>query len=213
MPVPPPGTRYVDYEAVDPPVHRRLNLSLCCIVEGVGPRDDGQEAALAEEPDALLRALHQAYARPLQSYVVRLTGDRAFAEDVVQEAMVRAWRHPEVLAREEGATRAWLYTVVRNLVIDDRRSARHARERTTDAAPDTPQPDATQAVLDSWLVADALEQLTPEHRAVVVGAYYGGRSVAELAREHDIPEGTVKSRMHYALRALRLALQERGVSS
>ena len=66
-------------------------------------------------------------------------------------------------------------------------------------------------MLDSWLVADALEQLTPEHRAVVVGAYYGGRSVAELAREHQIPEGTVKSRMHYALRALRLALQERGV--
>jgi RNA polymerase sigma-70 factor (ECF subfamily) len=68
-------------------------------------------------------------------------------------------------------------------------------------------------VLDSWLVADALDQLTPEHRAVVVGAYYGGRSVAELAREHQIPEGTVKSRMHYALRALRLALQERGVSA
>ena len=116
---------------------------------------------MAQEPDALLRALHQAYARPLQSYVVRLTGDHALAEDVVQEAMVRAWKHPEVLAREEGATRAWLYTVVRNLVIDDRRSARHARERTTDAAPDTPQPDATQAVLDSWLVADALEELTP----------------------------------------------------
>ena len=168
---------------------------------------------MAQEPDALLRALHQAYARPLQGYVVRLTGDHALAEDVVQEAMVRAWKHPEVLAREEGATRAWLYTVVRNLVIDDRRSARHVRERTTDAAPDTPQPDATQAVLDSWLVADALEELTPEHRAVVVGAYYGGRSVAELAREHQIPEGTVKSRMHYAMRALRLALQERGVSA
>src|SRR3954452_11877461 len=159
-----------------------------------------------------MRALHQAYARPLQSYVVRLTGDHELAQDVVQEAMVRAWKHPDVLEREEGATRAWLYTVVRNLVIDDRRSARHVRERTTERTPDTPQPDETQAVLDGWLVADALEQLSAEHRAVVVGAYYGGRSVAELAREQDIPEGTVKSRMHYAMRALRLALQERGVS-
>lgn len=168
---------------------------------------------MAEEPDALLRALHEAYARPLQHYVVRLTGDHALAQDVVQEAMVRAWKHPEVLAREQDATRAWLYTVVRNLVIDDRRSARHVRERTTDQTPDSVQPDGTQAVLDSWLVADALEQLTPEHRAVVVGAYYRGRSVAELATEHEIPEGTVKSRLHYALRALRLALQERGVSA
>lgn len=168
---------------------------------------------MADEPDALLRALHQAYARPLQHYVVRLTGDHALAQDVVQEAMVRAWTHPEVLTRDESATRAWLYTVVRNLVIDDRRSARHVRERTTDRTPDTAQPDASQAVLDSWLVADALEQLTPEHRAVIVGAYYGGQSVAELARDHQVPEGTVKSRMHYALRALRLALQERGVTS
>ncbi len=168
---------------------------------------------MSEEPDALLRALHDAYARPLQHYVVRLTGDHALAQDVVQEAMVRAWKHPEVLAREPGAARAWLYTVVRNLVIDDRRSARHTRERTTDRAPDTPQPDGTQALLERWLVADALEQLTPEHRAVVVGAYYGGRTVAELAREHDIPAGTVKSRLHYGLRALRLALQERGVSA
>jgi RNA polymerase sigma-70 factor (ECF subfamily) len=190
-----------------------MNLGGARAVEGVGRTIELEGGGVAEEPDALLRALHEAYARPLQHYVVRLTGDHALAQDVVQEAMVRAWKHPEVLEREQDATRAWLYTVVRNLVIDDRRSARHVRERSTDRAPDSPQPDASQAVLDSWLVADALEQLTPEHRAVVVGAYYGGRSVAELAREHQIPEGTVKSRMHYAMRALRLALQERGVSS
>lgn len=166
-----------------------------------------------EDADALLRALHASYARPLHHFVVRLTGDHELAQDVVQEAMVRAWRHPEVLARDDDATRAWLYTVARNLVIDDRRSARYARERVTDRTPEWAGPDGTQAVLDAWLVSDALAQLTAEHRAVVVGAYYGGRSVAELAREQQIPEGTVKSRMHYGLRALRLALQERGVTS
>jgi RNA polymerase sigma-70 factor (ECF subfamily) len=168
---------------------------------------------VGDEPDALMRALHDAYARPLHHYVMRLTGDHALAEDVVQEAMVRAWKHPEVLEREQGATRAWLFTVARNLVVDDRRSARHVRERSTEQAPEVAEPDRTQAVLDSWLVADALEQLSAEHRGVVVGAYYRGRSVAELAREHGIPEGTVKSRLHYALRAMRLALQERGVTS
>ncbi|MDC7120539.1 sigma-70 family RNA polymerase sigma factor [Cellulomonas fimi] len=166
-----------------------------------------------DDADELLRALHATYARPLHHYVVRLTGDHELAQDVVQEAMVRAWRHPEVMARDDDAARAWLYRVTRNLVIDDRRSARHVREHVTEQTPDVPTPDGTQAVLDAWLVADALTGLSAEHRAVVVGAYYGGRSVAELARENQIPEGTVKSRLHYGLRALRLALQERGVTS
>lgn len=166
-----------------------------------------------DDADELLRALHATYARPLHRYVVRLTGDHELAQDVVQEAMVRAWRHPEVMARDDDAARAWLYRVTRNLVIDDRRSARHVREHVTDQAPDRATPDGTQAVLDAWLVADALAGLSAEHRAVVVGAYYGGRSVAELARDNQVPEGTVKSRLHYGLRALRLALQERGVTS
>jgi RNA polymerase sigma-70 factor (ECF subfamily) len=164
------------------------------------------------EPDALLRALHDAYARPLHRYVMRLTGDDALAQDVVQESMLRAWRHPEVFERDDDGARAWLFTVAHNLVVDDRRTAWHRRELATDRVPERSQNDETQRVLDAWLVGDALAQLTPEHRAVVVGAYYGGRSTAELARENGIPEGTVKSRLHYGLRALRLALQERGVT-
>jgi RNA polymerase sigma-70 factor (ECF subfamily) len=67
-------------------------------------------------------------------------------------------------------------------------------------------------VLDAWLVSDALAELSDEHRAVIVHAYYGGRSISEISRELDVPEGTVKSRLHYGLRAMRLALQERGVT-
>jgi RNA polymerase sigma-70 factor (ECF subfamily) len=66
--------------------------------------------------------------------------------------------------------------------------------------------------LDSWLIADALTQLTPDHRTVIVRAYYMGQSVAELAEALDVPPGTVRSRLHYGLRALQLALQERGVT-
>jgi len=67
-------------------------------------------------------------------------------------------------------------------------------------------------VLDRWLIADALAALSPEHREVIAAAYYEGRSVAEIAGILHIPEGTVKSRLHYGLRGLRLALQEKGVS-
>lgn len=163
--------------------------------------------------DELLVAVHDAHSEALYRYVVRRTGDAEEARDVVQETLLRAWRHPEVLQRPDEGVRAWLFTTARNLVIDDLRSARRKREYAAESPPEQSRADQTQAVLDSWVVADALLALSPEHRAVVVGAYYGGRSVTELARELDIPPGTVKSRLHYGLRALRLALQEKGVTS
>lgn len=164
------------------------------------------------EHDELIRALHDAHGPALLRYAVRLTSDHALAQDVVQESLLRAWKRPAILEQSDDSTRAWLFTVVRNLIIDDRRSARHAHELHTDRLPDAGVPDKTESVLDAWLLSDALSTLSIEHRKAVVSAYYLGCSVAEIARQEDIPEGTVKSRMHYALRALRLALQERGIT-
>ncbi len=169
---------------------------------------------MSETDAALLRALHDEHARPLWRYVMSLTHDAALADDIVQETLLRAWRKPSVLDQREASARAWLFTVARNLVIDDRRSARAGHELTVEELPEgaAVTPDRADAILDRWLVGDALASLTLEHRAVVVHAYYGGRSIAEIAAVLDIPEGTVKSRLHYALRALRLALQEKGVT-
>jgi len=163
---------------------------------------------MAGDPEAL-RALHRAHAAPLWAYVVRLTGDRARAEDVVQETMLRAWRRG---IADGDSARAWLFTVARHLVIDDVRSARARHEATTDRPPEGSVGDQVDALFESLLVADALRALSPDHRAVVLRAYYGRLTVAEIATELAIPAGTVKSRLHYGLRALRLALQERGVT-
>lgn len=160
----------------------------------------------------MLRALHDEHAAPLLRYALRLTGDDQLAEDVVQETLLRAWKNPDILAQGDTAARAWLYTVARNFVIDDRRSARARREIGLETVPERARSDPTESALDSWLVADALSQLTPEHRTVIVRAYYMGQSVAELAELLEVPPGTVRSRLHYGLRALRLALQERGVT-
>ena len=160
----------------------------------------------------LLRALAEEHGPALWRYVVRLTGSAALADDVVQETLLRAWRRPEVLDQSESSARAWLFTVARHLVIDERRSAHARHEIGTDEVPERASADQTDALLDSWLIADALACLSAEHRAVVICSYYRGQSVAETARLLDIPAGTVKSRLHYALRALRLALQERGVT-
>jgi RNA polymerase sigma-70 factor (ECF subfamily) len=167
---------------------------------------------MSDDHAALLRAVHDAHAPSLQRYVLRLTRDPEFAEDVVQEALLRAWRTPRILERGDDEARAWLYTVARNLVIDDRRSARHTREFATDEVPERAAHDETDALLDRWLLADALLSLSPEHRRTIVNSYYLGRTAVEIADAEGVPVGTVRSRAHYALRALRLALQERGVT-
>ena len=107
--------------------------------------------------------------------------------------------------------RAWLFTVASNQVIDDRRSARYSRELQTDTLPERPSPDEIGPAFDKWILSDALMSLSPDHRVAVVRAYYLGQTVADIAAHEQIPEGTVKSRLHYALRSLRIALQERGV--
>ncbi len=159
----------------------------------------------------LMRALHDEHAHALWSYAVHLTGgDRARAEDVVQETMLRAWRHPRVLDQSQGSARAWLFTVARRIVIDDWRTSRNRNEVVTAEPPEQHVADATERSADAAVVTAALRQLSVEHRQVVLECYYRGSSVAEAARRLGVPEGTVKSRAHYALRALRLALDEMG---
>jgi RNA polymerase sigma-70 factor (ECF subfamily) len=108
-----------------------------------------------------------------------------------------------------------LYRVARNVIIDERRSARFRREvRSPDPTDGFEQrgPDEVDAALDRLLIADALMHLSPEHRAVVRRSHYLGWTIAQIADDLQIPEGTVKSRLHYALHALRLTLQEMGVT-
>lgn len=168
----------------------------------------------ADRDEQLMRALHDKYAASLWSFVVRLTGgDRTRSQDVVQETMLRAWRNPSVLDEEQGSARAWLFTVARRIVVDEWRSAHSRRELAVEEPPELVETDQVDAMLDEWIVAEALDRLTPEHREVIVECYYRGRSTAEAAETLHIPAGTVKSRTHYALRALRLAMQEMGVTA
>ncbi|MGA8115434.1 MAG: sigma-70 family RNA polymerase sigma factor [Actinocatenispora sp.] len=164
----------------------------------------------ARADEQLLRALYDEHGAALFGYVLRLTsGDRGWAQDIVQEVMLRAWRNPHVL--QSGPIRGWLHTVARNLVIDQWR-ARHVRPEVMSAEPPEPSTsDGTDEAMESWLVADALQRLSAQHREVLIECYYLGRSTVEAADRLGIPAGTVKSRTHYALRALRLALEEMGV--
>jgi RNA polymerase sigma-70 factor (ECF subfamily) len=170
---------------------------------------------MADSPVALMQQLHDDHAGALWGYCLRLTGnDHAYAEDVVQETLLRAWRNSARLDDSRGSVRSWLFTVARNIVIDDWRSRRSRSEVSVADVPESGDiADRTDQLVQSWVVAEALRTLSAEHRAVLLECYYRGASVAAAARGLGIPEGTVKSRTHYALRALRLALQEMGVGA
>lgn len=169
----------------------------------------------APSTTAAMRRLHDEHAGALWAFCLHLTGnDRARAEDIAQETLLRAWRHADMLQESRGSVRSWLFTVARNILIDEWRSRRVQSEVPVAEVPEVgTADDRTDGLLLSWVVADCLTRLSPEHRAVLLECYYQGRSVAEAAERLGIPEGTVKSRTHYALRALRLALEETGVGS
>jgi len=180
----------------------------------VGPRSD-ERVGTDDRDGARMRLLYDQHAAALWRYTLRLTGDQARAEDVVQETLLRAWQRPEVTDDGERSARAWLFTVARNMIIDERRSSRFRNEACTLDGPGFPEPagpDEVNAALDRLLISRALAQLSAAHRAVIRRSYYLAWTTAQIAEDLQIPEGTVKSRLHSAIRALRLSLQEMGVT-
>jgi RNA polymerase sigma-70 factor (ECF subfamily) len=158
----------------------------------------------AGDADAAVRQLYAHHAVALRGYVERFCPDGASADDIVQETFIRAWRHLPQLRGDGPPVRPWLFRVARNLLIDASRAAR-SRPVTVpvQGAEEGLDDTGLSQVLDRQLVTGALRRLSPAHRAVLVEVYYGGDSVAKAARQLGIPHGTARSRLHYALQALR----------
>jgi RNA polymerase sigma-70 factor (ECF subfamily) len=157
--------------------------------------------------DAMTR-LWQLHGGALLRFALKLTlGDRQRAEDIVQETLVRAWRHPEVVDGREHLIRAWLFTITRHVAIDMWRVRSRSEVVTGDTELDRADPaEPFEQAVTALDVRTALAQLTREHRQVIVEMYFHGRQVTEIAAALGIPEGTVKSRAYYAIRHLKRLL-------
>jgi RNA polymerase sigma-70 factor, ECF subfamily len=170
---------------------------------------DASPDGLSGDPDAVIRQLYAGHARALHAYVARFCPDRASADDIVQETFIRAWRHLPQLSADDRPIRPWLYRVARNLLIDANRAAR-SRPVSIPGQPagEIGTDSGMEEVLDRQLVSAALAHLSPAHQSVLVETFYRGGTMAAVARELGIPHGTARSRLHYALDALRQHLEE-----
>lgn len=160
-----------------------------------------------------LRELYRRYSGELYGFACNALGDRELAEEVVQDVFARAWRHAVDYDPGRASVRTWLYAITRNRIVDARRRASVRPGLARHEPPETPAEldrELEHAVL-RWQMAAALTRLSPEHREVIRLAHYGGLTLREIAERKGIPLGTVKSRTSYALRTLRLILDEMGV--
>lgn len=162
-----------------------------------------------------IEQLHEEFSGPLYLYALRrLGGDASSAEEAVQDTLVRAWRHAGRFDPDRGSLPGWLFTIARNVTTD---RLRRAGSRPRAAGPfednDGPVSDGDiDRVLEAWQLAEALRELSAEHREAIVSVHYLGFTVHDTATRLGVPDGTVKSRLYYGLRALRLRLEERGVT-
>jgi RNA polymerase sigma-70 factor (ECF subfamily) len=173
-----------------------------------------QREDCAESPvhDERMCALYEAHGASLLRTISGWTrGDREAAEDLLQETMLRAWRHLDTL--DERSLRPWLLTVARRLAIDASRS-RAARPQECGDEPLgqlAARQDQVQQVLDRAVLSRALAGLSGPHRTVLFHVYYLHSTMRQTAETLGIPEGTVKTRTRHALRALRTDLAGTGV--
>ena len=184
-----------------------------------GAKTDSAKAGIASAgtlpagrtDEEFVRALREKFGRRLFAFVVRLTGDTNWAEDIVQVTLIRAWRSRGKLINDGETACGWLFTVARRVFIDEcrARSLRPVRLTGDDIGARREADEDVDRLVSSLAVAQALASLSVAQRQAIVECFYRGRSVAEAAEVLGVPPGTVKSRLFYGLRALRKVMEER----
>lgn len=166
--------------------------------------------------EAQVRAAYAAHGGELYRFAVHRLGDAGAAQEVVQEVFLRAWRHGADWDPRIAGLRGWLFAIARNAVIDEvrRKAARPWRRDLVDSPEDTVTDTSTPSeghLVDGWVVEEALRRISADQREAIVATYFHGHSYAEVAERLSVPIGTLRSRVFYGLKALRVTMDEMGV--
>ncbi len=160
--------------------------------------------------EALTKRLHTEHGAALFNWALGRVADRRDAEELVAETLVRAWRKYDQYEPARGTERAWLFGIARNAATDLYRKSRRLRIVGYNIE-EKPDDGGIENLAEASVIRDALGTLSEPHRAVIVEAFFNGRTAAQIGERLGVPPGTVKSRMFYGMRALRAALEEREV--
>lgn len=147
--------------------------------------------------------------RALVARARRVVVDPHLAEDVAQEAFIRAWRARASFDPARGPVRPWLLAITANVAKDHVKARVRRRTAILDAPGDLPGPsaDGLDRVVERAELLEALRGLSDKHRDAVVHTFLLGRPYAEVAAQLGIRPGTLRTRVHYALRRLRAELE------
>lgn len=199
------------------------------VLAGIAPQREHYPSGIAKgdrrmtDDEAVLRCqdgdreafrhLVEQYKNPLYGTAYLMTGNAAQAEEHVQDAFLLAWRGIRTF-QPGRPVKPWLMRILVNSVLGQQRKRSLTTVPLEESLPleaPSDRSESIEAKEDREAVRQALAQLTPEHRQVVVLRYFADLTVPQVARSAGVREGTVKSRLHRALRQMRELLEQSGV--
>lgn len=184
------------------PFHAELTAA-----QSAADEADLMAAIAAGDHGAPLRSLYRRYEGRIYGLGLRLLGNPGLAEEMVQEAFVRLWRSAPRFDPERGSVATFLFTLARRAAVDLQRRP-SSRPLAPEADGHAAQHAPDEAIITGIAVREAMSALSPAHRQVLELSYDEDLTQRQIAERLDVPLGTVKTRTYYALRSLKLALEE-----
>lgn len=169
---------------------------------------------LKKQEKAALEYLYDHYSAALYGIIVRIVKKEEVAEEVMQDAFFKIWKNMNSYDPEKGRLFTWMLNISRNLAIDKTRSKEIKKEQKSDQLENSvhkiDRENHKEFSPENIGVKELLDNLNPDQRKVVDLLYFQGYTQSEVAEEHEIPLGTVKTRLRIALKQLRKIVQHIG---